>query len=369
MLVLELKFIIALGLLLALAAALLALSLDRRLRHSPLSHLAANEKELRRLAENAPLGLLLLDANRECVYCNATARQILSLSTGPLPQAPWREALAEDLALAREPEASQSPYRVTTIPGGPTVSWWIFPLDRFDLVVVSDLSQQHRLEATTQTFLNELSHELRTPLTAILAHLEIVRMADMPEALRQSSLNTIHTEVTRIACLVQDLLSLSRLELTTTLQRKPVNLILIAEAALTELLPAFDAKQLDLSLETDTSLPLVLGDPERLKQVFLNILDNATKFCRCGDKVTVTIRRHANDVQVVIRDTGPGIPVEHLPYVTRRLYRADTNSPGSGLGLALVDEILRRHQSQLVIRSETTGACSGAELEFVLPCA
>lgn len=369
MLVLELKFILALGLLLALAAALLALSLDRRLRHSPLAHLAANERDLIRRAENAPFGLFLLDETRQCLYCNAIARQILSLTTGPLPHTPWCEALVEDLALARQPAAGQAPYRIMALPASATISWWVCPLGRLDLVILSDLSQQRRLETTTQTFLNELSHELRTPLTAILAHLEILRMADIPEAARQQSLNTVHTETVRIVRLVQDLLSLSRLELATALRRKPVNLILIAEAALTELFPAFDAKQLDLSLQTDTSLPPVLGDAERLKQVFLNILDNAAKFCRLGDKVTVALRRHADGVQVIISDTGPGIPAEHLPYVTQRLYQVDTNSPGSGLGLALVDEILRRHHSQLTIRSETTEGCSGTELEFVLPSA
>ncbi|MDW8325344.1 MAG: ATP-binding protein [Anaerolineales bacterium] len=369
MFVLELKFILALGLLLALAAALLALSLERRLRlrRSPLARLTADEKDLRRQAEYAPLGLVLLDEDCQCLYCNAIARQILSLSPGPLPQTPWREALDEDLALARRSDAGQAPYRIVTLPTGPTISWWIYPLGCLDLVVISDLTHQRRLEATTQTFLNELSHELRTPLTAILAHLELLRMADIPEAARQQSLNTVHTETVRIVRLVQDLLSLSRLELTTALQRKPVNLVMIAEAALTELLPAFDAKQLDLSLQTDTSLPPVLGDAERLKQVFLNILDNAAKFCRTGDKVTVALRRHADGVQVIISDTGPGIPAEHLPHVTRRLYQADPNSPGSGLGLALVDEILRRHHSTLIIRSETAEGRSGTELEFVLP--
>lgn len=369
MLVLELKFILALGLLLTLAAALLALSLERRLRRSPLARLAADEEDLRRHAEHAPLGLMLLDGNHQCLYCNAVARQILSLSPGPLPQTPWREALDEDLALARRPEAGQAPYRLVALPTGLAISWWVYPLGSLDLVVISDLTHQRRLEATTQTFLNELSHELRTPLTAILAHLELLRMADIPEAARQQSLNTVHTETVRIARLVQDLLSLSRLELANALQRKPVNLIMIAEAALTELLPAFDAKQLDLSLQTDTSLPPVLGDAERLKQVFLNILDNAAKFCRTGDRVTVALRRHAGGVQVIISDTGPGIPAEHLPHVTRRLYQADPNSPGSGLGLALVDEILRRHHSTLTIRSETAEGGSGTELEFVLPSA
>ena len=369
MLVLELKFIIALGVLLAIAVALMAVSLDRRLRRSPLTSIAAREKDLRRLAENAPLGLFLLDESRHCVYCNSAAHHLLALSIGELPDAPWRETLENDLASAREQEVMHAPYRIVAIPPDQTLSWWVCPFGSFNLIVLSDLTRQQKLEKTTQSFLNELSHELRTPLTAILAHIEILRMADIPETARQSSLNVVHAEITRIAHLVQDLLSLSRLELATDLRRKPVNLIVIAEAVLAELLPAFDATQLDISLEADTSLPKVLGDEERLKQVFLNILDNATKFCRTGDKVTVAIKRHTNGVQVVIGDTGPGIPAEHLPHVTKRLYQVHSNSRGSGLGLALVDEILRRHHSQLAIRSEIAGAHTGTELEFILPSA
>lgn len=366
MIVLDLKFVVALGLLLLTMAALLAVSLDRRVRRSPLAIWNANETDLQALAETAPFGLVVINENSECIFSNALARQFLEVSIGKLPETPWREPFDRDLASARVPQNDSAPYRVVTLSPDQTVSWWICPCGEVTLVILSDLTRVHKLEKTTQNFLSELSHELRTPLTAILAHLEILRMGDIPETVRQNSLRLAHTEIVRIANLVQGLLSLSRLELATDLRLKPVNVVVVVEAAITELLPAFDAKPLDFSLEADTSLPLVLGDEERLKQVFLNILDNTTKYCRSGDRVTVAIKRHPHGVQVKVCDTGPGVPAEHLPHITKRLYQADSDSPGSGLGLALVDEILNRHHSQLTIRSETEGEHTGMELEFVL---
>lgn len=359
MITLDLNLIIGLGLLLLIASALLAVTVDRRFNRSLLTQIKASEKELQNSVESAPFGIFFLSAQHHCLYANALARQWLELQPGPLPIAVWSETLYQDLS-------SATPYRIITLNTSQTIRWWICPLAPFTLVLLADLTQQAKLEATTRTFLNDLSHELRTPLTAILAHIHLLRTPYLPESAQAQSLSILHTETSRITHLVQNLLSLSRLDLTANLQLKPLNIILIAEAALTELLPTFDAKQLEIELETDTALPLVLGDEERLKQVFINLLDNAIKFCNSGDKVTVELRHNHPGIRVVVHDTGPGIAPEHLPFVTKRLYQANPHSAGSGLGLALVEEILRRHQSSLRIQSPTIESQTGTAVEFIL---
>ena len=103
-------------------------------------------------------------------------------------------------------------------------------------------------------------------------------------------------------------------------------------------------------------------------QVFLNPLDNVCKYSRPGDRVEVTLRRGREGIACAVYDTGPGIPAEHLPHITRRFYRADRRGmEGSGLGLALVKEILRRHQSRLEIESRAGGEETGTCARFILP--
>jgi signal transduction histidine kinase len=103
-------------------------------------------------------------------------------------------------------------------------------------------------------------------------------------------------------------------------------------------------------------------------QVFLNLLDNVAKHCRPGDRAVVSLERAEEGVACAVRDTGPGIPAEHLPHISRRFYRAAPQAvEGSGLGLALVEEILHRHGSRLEIESRTEGDETGTCVRFVLP--
>ncbi|HLF24816.1 MAG TPA: ATP-binding protein [Anaerolineae bacterium] len=240
-------------------------------------------------------------------------------------------------------------------------------MDDQSLMFVMDLSGQRRSEQTYQVFLTDLSHEMRTPLTAILAHLEVLRTPDVPEATRDQSLSLIYRETNRIVRLTRDLLKLGRLEMASEIARRPIDIVVLAEEAVSQIIPQAEERQIALSLQADASLPHVLGDPDRLKQVFLNLLDNAVKYCRPGDQVEVCLHSEPDGVGCTIRDTGPGIPPQHLPHVTRRLYRVNTDVEGSGLGLTLAEEILRRHQSRLDIHSQHEGEPTGTVLHFILP--
>jgi len=215
-----------------------------------------------------------------------------------------------------------------------------------------------------------LSHDLRRPLATLLTHLEVLRLPHIPDETRQQSIHLMQVEARRMARLVHDMLELGRLETSAELERRPVDLLAVVEAALAQVRPQAEAQQMTLSLQADMPLPLVVGDADRLKQVFLNLLDNAVKYSRPGDRVIVSLQpTPAGDgVACAVCDTGPGIPAEHLPHVTRRFYRAVPDEiEGSGLGLAVVAEILRRHQSRLDIESRSEGAETGTCARFVLP--
>jgi two-component system phosphate regulon sensor histidine kinase PhoR len=309
--------------------------------------------------DTAPVGLMLLDKKTAVAYANTPAQRLLNDEV--------RDELLRDAHALIDGERPSSHYRIFNLPGDRAVSWWIYALEQGSLVLLTDLSQQRQAERTSQLFLNSLSHELRTPLTAVLAHLEVLRSPDLPGSVRDNSLHLIHQETNRIARLVQSLLDLSRLETTAELERRPTDLLLLAEEAIADVILKAEARQIAITLQAETGLTRVLADPDKLKQVFLNLLDNGVKYGRAGDKIEVSLQKESNGIAVTIRDTGPGIPAEHLPHIGQRLYRARTDVEGSGLGLALVGEILRRHQSELIIESKADGEETGTAVSFTLP--
>jgi two-component system phosphate regulon sensor histidine kinase PhoR len=307
----------------------------------------------------APVGIVLLDRNTAVAYANTPAQRLLNDEV--------RAELQHDAQSLTANQLPASHYRVLNLSGDRAVSWWIYSLAQGSLVLLTDLSQQRQAERSSQLFLSSLSHELRTPLTAVLAHLEVLRTPNLPGEVRDNSLHLIHQETNRISRLVQSLLALSRLETSVELERRPTDLLLLAEEAIAEVILEAEARQIAITLQADTGLTRVLADPDKLKQVFLNLLDNGVKYGRSGDKIEVCLHKKSEGVGVTIRDTGPGIPAEHLPHVGQRLYRARTDVEGSGLGLALVGEILRRHQSELTIESKAEGAETGTAVSFTLP--
>jgi signal transduction histidine kinase len=370
MIALDLKLLIFLALLALAASGLTAILLDRRRFRDPLMLRAGTRPaELRAALEAAPFGLLLLDRSSESVYANTQARRLLGLTStyGPLPPAPWRAELLRDLSTTRAPTGLRPHYRILSLASEETLSWWLCPLPQYTLVYLADLTTTYKMEQASRVFLGNLSHELRTPLMAILAHLEVLRTPEIPEAVHQNSLVTLHQETTRIVRLVQDLLELSRLEVTPELNLKSVDLLLVAESAMAEVILTAEARGISMTLEAEAALPRVAGDPDRLQQVFLNVLDNAVKYSRSGDKVEVFLKPGPAGVSVTIHDTGPGVSPEHLPLITQRLYRGRTDVPGSGLGLALAEEILRRHHSRLEIQGQTAGQQTGTTVRFSLP--
>lgn len=333
---------------------------QRRRNRFPLATTAAETAALQRQLDTAPIGLLLFDAQGERLYANQVGQRLLAPGVA--------DELHQDVQTAvAQADDNVSHYRILNLPNEQALSWWICPLPRSTLVLLLDLSQQRQLERASQLFLSNLSHELRTPLTAILAHIEVMRTPDVPRTVRDNSLAQIHQETNRISRLVQNLLALSRLEATPELQLRPVDLLLLAEEVIADLILVAEARDIRISLQADTALPHVLADPDQLKQVFLNLLDNAMKYGRAGDKIDVILQPQADGVQVTIRDSGPGIPAQHLPHVTDRLYRARTDVEGSGLGLAIAAEILRRHHSRLQIESKTDAPETGTTVTFQLP--
>ncbi|HXF70749.1 MAG TPA: ATP-binding protein [Thermoflexus sp.] len=368
MLVLPLRGLLLALLLILVAAILMALWLDRR-RAGRRAVETFVDAALYAVLEHAPFGWLVLESAERYVYANAYARRLLGLevSSGSIPAVEWGFLLDDDRADVRRGQAPEGRYRVLRLPSGRVIRWWLMSGRRWDYLFLLDITSQYEAEeARTQLFAG-LSHELRTPVGAILTHLEILSLPDIPEETKAQSLQMLRAEARRLARMVHLMLELGRLETSPEIDRRPIDLVDLAEQAILSLAAQAEKRNIRFSLEADSPLPVVWGDPDRLMQVFLNLLDNVLKHCRPGDQATVILRQTEGGVLCAVRDTGPGIPAEHLPHLTRRFYRAAKQEvEGSGLGLALVEEILRRHGSRLEISSRTEGE-TGTCVQFILP--
>ncbi len=352
-------------------------------------------EEIAPLLEDAPFGLALLEGAHTFRYANPYVCRVLGLAAaaGTLPDAPWTSLLNGDRLAARQEGAAAARYRVVGIPLGYSkdrwsddpdhaspshpdqpgqpdrfIRWWVTPVGNLDLVFFLDVTSQQRGEETSRSLINDLSHELRTPLATILTHLEVQELSTISAETRQQSMYLLKTEARRMVRLVNQMLELGRLETSVEIERRPVDILTLVEGTVAQVAPQAKERQITLSVQADTRLPLVVGDGDRLRQVFLNLLDNAVKYCRPGDQAAVSLQRVGDAILCSVSDNGPGILARHLPHLTRRFYRAGSQEmAGSGLGLSLTEEILRRHDSHLAIESTAEGTETGTRARFTLP--
>ncbi len=231
------------------------------------------------------------------------------------------------------------------------------------IVTLHDLTASKRSEQMRADFVANASHELRTPLATLLGFIETLRgpARDDREA-HDRFLAIMHEQASRMARLIEDLLSLSRIEMNEhVLPTGRANLrhVLGSVAATLEL--RAKARGMRIVLDLPEDLPEVVGEPDELAQVFQNLFDNAIKYSHEGSPIEISARidrRAAGPpfVAVAVRDHGEGIRREHLPRLTERFYRVDTARSramgGTGLGLAIVKHIVNRHRGRLDIASE-----------------
>ena len=227
------------------------------------------------------------------------------------------------------------------------------------VLALGDITPLRRAERLRADFVANASHEIRTPLATLSGCIETLRgpAREDPQA-RDKFLALMTEQSSRMTRLVQDLLSLSRIELD---EATPPTDTVALDAVLARVrdalaIPAAE-RQVRIALDVAAPLPEVTGEPAELEQVFHNLIDNAIKYGRRGGEVRVAARADVERGAVVVevRDQGPGIAREHLPRLTERFYRVDPARSrrlgGTGLGLAIVKHVVNRHRGQLAIAS------------------
>ncbi|MBZ6378775.1 MULTISPECIES: ATP-binding protein [Pacificimonas] len=317
---------------------------------------------------------LVVTTEHDVVAANSAARELL----GTVPAEDVRLAIrhpvaleAVDIAISERSEVVRELDSFAA--AGRTYRLRIAPIDEHRLLMnFVDYSQVRATERMRADFVANASHELRTPLATVSGFIETLQGAAADdEAARTRFLGLMNEETSRMTRLIDDLLSLSRVELDKSMRPRTRTdlLALVDEFSETVELEA-DAGGHEFIVDAEANLPPVLADRDQIFQVLRNLVSNAFKYGGSGSPVTLSLRRAENSVLVSVRDEGEGILPEHIPRLTERFYRVDAGRSrrlgGTGLGLAIVKHIVERHRGKLEIRSEPG---VGTVVSFTIPLA
>ncbi|HEY8831013.1 MAG TPA: ATP-binding protein [Gemmatimonadaceae bacterium] len=326
--------------------------------------LAAEQSILSALVETLNEGVVAISPAHEVVRINETGRRLLSIDRS-LPFAidylPREITLRSAISLALNGTETE-PEEVVI--DGNTMSLTARPLVNGGAVVaLFDLTAIRKLEAVRRDFVANVSHELRTPLTIVGGFAETLQDPDIPPEKRSEFARTIYTNTQRMQRIVDELLDLSRIE-SGYWKPRPQN-VRIAELtaeAFARISGSAAKKGVSLQTQLHPASLVIHADRTALEQILLNLLENALRHTSEGGIITVDTATARNGVLLEVRDTGSGIPSDHLPRIFERFYRADSGrsreAGGTGLGLAIVKHLVEAHggsvSAESVVGSGTT---------------
>ena len=211
-----------------------------------------------------------------------------------------------------------------------------------------------RKEQLKNDFISSISHELRTPLTSIKGWAITLKSDEMRDKkLLMDGLDIIEKESDRLSSMVEDLLDFSRLlSGRITVEKDKINIVESIELISKQLQPRAEDKNIQFDVIYDPNLPQIIADANRIKQVLINLLDNAFKFTQEGGKVTLKAYATKDFLIIEVADNGPGIPEDDIPYIKEKFYKGKNSKSTTGLGLSICDEIVKLHGGQMEIKSK-----------------
>jgi two-component system phosphate regulon sensor histidine kinase PhoR len=237
---------------------------------------------------------------------------------------------------------------------------------------IRDVTQQKLAEEMRDQFVDTATHELRTPLANIKAYAETLALADMIDVEQQKQfLNTINSEATRLARFVDDLLSVSSMELgSLSLNKQVTDLTRMLNEVLAKIRPQVEEKQLTFEVAFPEKMPEPELDKDKISAVLVNLLGNAVKYTPAKGRVIFRVNITDKQIEISIEDTGVGIAADELPKVFEKFFRSSDprvqEQTGTGLGLALAHEVVRLHGGKIEVESEIN---KGSTFNVLLPLA
>ena len=333
-----------------------------------------NRDKSRRLIEGLPEAAIIV-RGATVTMSNAAARNLLGVAIEGVDvrQVLPHPAVVERLVRGR----INGPEEVEAAGFGGSRRHWlvrIAPLGDGDLLVrLIDRSEARAAEQMRVDFVANASHELRTPLSTLVGYAETLRerTGDIDEDTRGRFLSIVHEEARRMQRVVEDLISLSRIEAEKfTTPTEAVDLEQLIDVSVESARRIADERQSDLICNIEPELPAIAADGSQILQILDNLITNALRYGEPGTPVTISASLEDAMVHLTVADQGEGIAPEHLHRLTERFYRVDTSRSrslgGTGLGLSIVKHIVERHRGRLTIESELG---KGTVVHVLLPVA
>lgn len=348
------------------------------------------------ILEGAGEGIFFADADGRLLYANPALRRLVGreadallgslLHTWVAPTVAGAAETADDLRRAMQLRSSWSgavlcersngsrfdaaltltPVAPPGAPGDPAESGFVG--------ILSDISHIKELERLKDHFVSNVTHELRTPLTNIRTYVDLMEVGKPEKRARYRQV--VDREIARLVQLIEDLLNLARLDAQQTgTAVQAIDAVALAHGVATQFAVRAQDKQMAIQVETEAAEPLtILANPPQIATVLTNLVGNALTYCPPGSSITVTLRRdngaRPRNVQIAVRDNGPGIPADELEHLFERFYRGrsgrESSAAGTGLGLAICREIVRRHHGAITVESEEG---KGSTFQITLPAA
>lgn len=351
-----------------------------RVHTSDLSALHGRMEEIQAILASMSEGVVATDITGRISLINPAAAELFSLRPGEgVGEFPYRVFPQTELAdILHQVYVKGSPIEQEIMwPGNPerVLNLHLAPIrdeineeSRGVVAVIGDVTQLRKLESMRRDFVANVSHELKTPLTSIKGFIETLLDGALNE--RETAvkfLSIINQETERLNNLIHDLLDISKLESGQgDVKRVTIKLDRLLDEIILSLQNRLREKNIELTAEIEAKI--IVGDPDLLKEVFLNLLDNAIKYTPAGGKVVIESKRAAGEIVVCVKDTGVGIPEESLSRIFERFYRADKGRSremgGTGLGLSIVKHILERHNGRVTVESQVG---KGSQFTVMIP--
>ena len=355
--------------------------LTKRLKET-LDEISDEKEKIEAILTNMADGVVALNEKGEVIHMNPAAIQMLSLD---------KDLLGENLAKELQDllNINLSEFLDGPVDTGETLiktenailKSIIAPLKRDErivghILVLQDITKQHKLEAMRKEFVANVSHELRTPLTTIKSYTETLLDGALEEKeISRQFMGVVNNEADRMTRLVNNLLELSRLNnKETRWDTEPIKANLILKDVISKMAVNIKKKGQTLNPDIPESSPEVFVDRDKIEQVFQNILSNASKYTPQGGEISVKLEQLDNRVKFIFKDSGIGIPQEDIPRIFERFYRVDKTRSrdmgGTGLGLSIAKEIVEAHNGEIDIQSELgKGTQVSITLQAITPVA
>ena len=325
-------------------------------------------------------GVMAFDNRGKLIHMNRAAEKILSITepTEFIEFDDYFNKCGADISLSEIRFKINETLQRDIMVGGRNIQVFFASIARSEaaavaavIVVLRDITEQHLMEQSRREFVSNVSHELRTPITTVKTYTEtIMESGDLPPETMNSFLSVISSEADRMARLVTDLLTLSRLDYDKSdMPKEPFDLTLLLTDITNKLSFEAEGKNHAMSLSFAGKIKPFYGNKDRIEQVITNIITNAIKYTPEGGTIKVSAGCVYDKIYVKVKDNGIGIPKDDVPHIFDRFYRVDKarsrQSGGTGLGLAIAKELVATHDGTISIKSDEG---KGTEVIMQFPC-